>query len=1072
MNGTTAGCGCCACLAGAGKTIDVANRPGLSALHYRVGTYATFYDAMIRRLTVPVDPKEKQPYPLLDLRTRESDDASIALLDGWATVADVLTFYQERIANEGFLRTATERRSILELGRLIGYTLKPGVSSSVYLAYTLDPTADTVIPAGTKAQSVPGAGEQPQMFETSENTTARGTWNALLPRMHKPQKIALDTVLNLDSIWIDGTTTRINKRDPLLFVFEATTKQTKETFYALRIASSTNADTANSRTEIVLEPVRPYYTHLYDVTLKVWAADVGEVPAVAVKPKKRKAKVAAGTTAAAAANNNLSVLRRLLQQTLLGMPRFVLEMIGSDVLDPSIKEALRQPDTDQPPPVLDGGPKDIEAFLAPLVAARGIPPPSQWQMSRSLSTSLTERSDYVPRLLTTFYPQLDRTIYAALSNIATGVRPYPEFRSVSVLRKRASAFGYNAPTILFEDRPTNAQTAPPIPSGVNEDVRTLYLDTADDAIAAGSFVVAQQPTETFVASVVAAESTPRTAYGISTKTTRLTLSDPWAFTFQEMPNDDTRLQALIANLEQIRNTSILAESEVLTLAQQPLDRPIGKKADKGVKGGESETRIELDGVVDGLGPGRWVIVTGEREDTAGTTGIVSAELAMIDNVEQQTDSGAGGTSFSILDLAPAGLAYQYKRETVKIYGNVVKATNGETRSEILGGGDGSKGMQSFTLHQSPLTYISAPTIAGVASTLAIRVNDVLWHETDSLADAAPADRVYITKTANDGKVTVVFGNGRTGARLPTGADNVRAVYRSGIGKGGNVSAGQISTAISRPLGVQGVTNPIEASGGADPESRDDARRAIPVSLQAMGRVVSVQDYADFARTFAGIAKASAVALSDGRRRLVHLTIGGTDDIDIDVTSDLYQNLIEALRQYGDPYQPLEVAVRAKIVIAGSARVQVQPDYLWTAVAPNIRAALLDKFAYGQRDFGQPVYPAEVVAAIQNVKGVAWVDLQDLGGIRSTNLVRFAAPVKRKIRPLLMRGPNVEGLRNVIVNPVAMQTAQPSLPKIRGVRTILPRLAHTAHHAIQPAEIAYLPPDVADLFILTEMTTNA
>jgi len=38
----------------------------------------------------------------------------------WATLADVLTFYQERIANELWLRTATERDSLLRLA-LRGY---------------------------------------------------------------------------------------------------------------------------------------------------------------------------------------------------------------------------------------------------------------------------------------------------------------------------------------------------------------------------------------------------------------------------------------------------------------------------------------------------------------------------------------------------------------------------------------------------------------------------------------------------------------------------------------------------------------------------------------------------------------------------------------------------------------------------------------------------------------------------------------------------------------------------------------------------------------------------------------
>ena len=66
------------------------------------------------------------------------DDPTIALLDAAATVLDVLTFYQERIANEGFLRTATERRSVLELARAIGYELGPGVAASTWLAFTLE----------------------------------------------------------------------------------------------------------------------------------------------------------------------------------------------------------------------------------------------------------------------------------------------------------------------------------------------------------------------------------------------------------------------------------------------------------------------------------------------------------------------------------------------------------------------------------------------------------------------------------------------------------------------------------------------------------------------------------------------------------------------------------------------------------------------------------------------------------------------------------------------------------------------------------------------------------------------
>ena len=111
------------------------NRPGLTAIAYRVGTHSRFKASMLARLSDP-DLSE-----LKALKTREDDDFSIALLDAWASVADVLTFYQERIANENYLRTATERNSILQLACLIGYKLRPGVAASVYLAFTVEDTS-------------------------------------------------------------------------------------------------------------------------------------------------------------------------------------------------------------------------------------------------------------------------------------------------------------------------------------------------------------------------------------------------------------------------------------------------------------------------------------------------------------------------------------------------------------------------------------------------------------------------------------------------------------------------------------------------------------------------------------------------------------------------------------------------------------------------------------------------------------------------------------------------------------------------------------------------------------------
>ena len=106
-------CGCCEGIEIVTPT-SIWNRPGLDALTYRVGTYSTFFETMLARITsvslsIPALNATDPPalvWPLRGLTTRDTSDPAIALLDAWSILADVLTFYQERIANEGFLRTA------------------------------------------------------------------------------------------------------------------------------------------------------------------------------------------------------------------------------------------------------------------------------------------------------------------------------------------------------------------------------------------------------------------------------------------------------------------------------------------------------------------------------------------------------------------------------------------------------------------------------------------------------------------------------------------------------------------------------------------------------------------------------------------------------------------------------------------------------------------------------------------------------------------------------------------------------------------------------------------------------
>jgi hypothetical protein len=236
-------CGGCSGISVA-TPLTVFNRPGLSAIAYRVGTHAEFLQSMLAGLT-----DAKRPI-LGGLNTRDTDDLSIALLDSWAVVADVLTFYQERIANEGYLRTATERLSVLELARLIGYELRPGVAASTLLAFTLESAPGSpelvTLTKPIKVNSIPGPGEKPQTYESVETIDARIAWNTLLPRTTEPQTIGMGT----KEVWLAGTTNNLTAGDAILIVGAERAGDPTSDRWDFRFIKTVEPDVANKRTRV------------------------------------------------------------------------------------------------------------------------------------------------------------------------------------------------------------------------------------------------------------------------------------------------------------------------------------------------------------------------------------------------------------------------------------------------------------------------------------------------------------------------------------------------------------------------------------------------------------------------------------------------------------------------------------------------------------------------------------------------------------------------------------------------------------------------------------------------------
>lgn len=163
-------CGCCAPNAPL-TPVPINNRPGLSAIAYRVGAFGSFRETMLDAIAGTPE--------LAGLTTRQSDDDTIMVIDLWAALLDVITFYQERYANEVFLRTAQQPQSLRRLAQLLGYRPRPGVAALADLAFTLDAGKTAQIPVGLRVQSVPAQNQQPQTYETLQAIVADARFNRL-----------------------------------------------------------------------------------------------------------------------------------------------------------------------------------------------------------------------------------------------------------------------------------------------------------------------------------------------------------------------------------------------------------------------------------------------------------------------------------------------------------------------------------------------------------------------------------------------------------------------------------------------------------------------------------------------------------------------------------------------------------------------------------------------------------------------------------------------------------------------------------------------------------------------------
>jgi hypothetical protein len=531
--------------------------------------------------------------------------------------------------------------------------------------------------------------------------------------------------------------------------------------------------------------------------------------------------------------------------------------------------------------------------------------------------------------------------------------PLPPQTGLFRFRTRAGIFGHNVPAAVHPEPAANG-AQPLVREMFNG--RTVPLDTDFPDLRRGGWIafvpVSGDP---YIAKIDTVATATHRRGKLTARTSRVTVD-------VDVPE---RILALSTT-----EVAVLLDSVAIPLAALPITEAV------------AGSTIGLDSFYPGLIPGRPVIITGERADLAG---IVQSETHVIDRVDM-----IDGQTVLVLRTAIVG---PFSRDTVTINANVALAGHGAGETMPIGHGNGAVGGQSFVLPVNPLTHVGVPTPPGAAAALTIRVDGLLWTPTASLREAGPLDSVYALRHQEDGSTVVQFGDGVHGRRLPSGTNNVVASWRKGLGQTGMVRAGQLTLLAGAPQGVKSAVNPLPAYGAADGETIDDARRNAPLSVMTLGRIVTLTDYADFARAFIGVAKAHAIWSWSGSQRTILLTAAGIDGAPL-APRDL-GNLTAAIAAASDRAIAVRIENYRPALFRLSAGIRVHTAYVPDVVVADIKRTLSQQFGFASRDVGQPVARSEVIAAMQTVPGVDWVDLDLLyRGTSPANAVALTAALPR------------------------------------------------------------------------------
>jgi hypothetical protein len=347
-------------------------------------------------------------------------------------------------------------------------------------------------------------------------------------------------------------------------------------------------------------------------------------------------------------------------------------------------------------------------------------------------------------------------------------------------------------------------------------------------------------------------------------------------------------------------------------------------------------------------------------------------------VVELKDVSISNSGVGLLHVSPAFHldpdAASFTRNNMLVYGNAVRVTHGETQPEkIVGNGDASKKNQSFELTSNSISWVAdAGFSTGVRADLSLLVGQRQWQQVEDLSLSAAEDHHYKVRVNEDTMLSVCFGDGRHGRRLPSGVDNVRVSYRDGYGEEGNLESNSLVKILRPHRLIEDFVAPLASSGGAEKESSESMRESAPATVLALSRAVSLDDFTHLASHHSMVWQARAFEKMPDRParsliEVVAVAAGGATFIPGSDTAILIQDYLVAHSAPGTPvsvisYSPLLMQLKLNIMVNDTA---YDKKVVELAVIDHLKESLTIKL----RKLGQPLFRSEVIALLEQIEGV-------------------------------------------------------------------------------------------------------